>query len=334
MVKVAVVGSGKLGQRHLDHWIHMPGVEIVGVIARNRERLQKVADKYSTIAFSSIQDLLNQTEVDVFDICTPTYTHPELIIEAAEAKKNIICEKPLALTSVDAQKVIDVCKKNEVQLYVGHTLRFFPAYENAKQQVKKGAIGKPGVIRLKRGVPHPPKENSWYSDDSKSGGLFLDLGIHDIDWLRWTFGDVERVMAKHIKKGSDKEGQIEFGFVTIKMTDGTICYLELSWAETQFQSSFELAGNKGMITFDHDESTPVNIDIRKQEDQSIGVEVPRSVMNKDPYYRQLHHFIQCILGKEEPVVTAMEAKTAISIAEAAIKSAKEGQPVTLLKGGK
>ena len=114
-------------------------------------------------------------------------------------------------------------------------------------------------------------------------------------------------MAKHTKTKLWREWQIEFGFLTLKMADGTICYLELSWAETEFHSSYELAGDKGMITFDHEESSPVNWTFASKMINHLVWNSLKSVMDKDPYYRQLEHFIQCLLGKEEPIVTAEEA---------------------------
>ncbi|MBW8348248.1 Gfo/Idh/MocA family oxidoreductase [Bacillus sp. IITD106] len=322
-MKVAVVGSGKLGQRHLASWTKIEGIEIVGVIARNQERLNKVASEYATKAFNSIEELVANTDVDVIDICTPTHTHASLVMEAANHKKHVICEKPLALSSEEADDIIKVCAENNVQLLVGQTLRFFPEYVNARVQVKNGAIGNPGVMRLSRGVPHPAEE-SWYTDGSKSGGLFMDLGVHDLDWVLWTFGDVERVMAKRVKRSG-----LEYGFINLKMTDGTIAHVELSWAETKFKASFELTGDKGMITYNHDDSNPLTVQFRSEDH----VQLPRNMMEKDPFQRQLEHFVECISGETQPIVTAADALKVIKVVEAAIKSADKGQPVTLGKGG-
>ncbi|MFC5464943.1 Gfo/Idh/MocA family protein [Lederbergia graminis] len=323
-MKVAVIGSGKLGQRHLNTWSQMDGVEIVGVIARNQVKLQEVAAKYETTPYESLQDLIAKTDVDIIDICTPTYSHGEFIKEAAQAQKHIICEKPLAINSEEAEKLISICEDNGVQLLVGHTLRFFPEYANARNQIHNGAIGTPGVIRMSRGVPYP-QVNSWYTDDSKSGGLFLDLGVHEFDWLIWTFGDVKRVMAKRVQRED-----MEYGLITVRMEDGTIAHIELSWAETQFRASYELAGDKGMITYNYDDSTPIAFQSRHNREYQL----PRTALKKDPYYRQLEHFIQILSNQTEPIVTAHDALKAIQLAEAARKSAETGQPVSFLEGVK
>lgn len=332
-MKIVVIGSGKLGERHLNVWKKIKDVEIVGMVTRNPAKHEAIAHKYGTEAYKSIAEALDNTDVDVFDICTPTHTHVDYIKEAAMAKKHVICEKPLALTTEEAQEAIEICEQNNVQLLVGHTLRFFPEYVQAKEQIAQGAIGRTGVIRLERGVPHPPIENSWYANEQKSGGLILDLGIHEFDWILWAIGDVQRVMTKYVKHNDDQNNVLEYAFVTLRMVDGTIAHVELSWAETTFHTSFELSGDQGMITFNHKDSQPLSLNIHSHNNKgATGVQVPRSLQDKDPYYRQLEHFTNCLLEKEEPIVTAVEAMNAITLARAVIQSAESGQPVTLGEG--
>lgn len=329
-VKIAVVGLGKLGQRHLKIWSQLEGVEVVGIIVRNQEKIQVVEERYGVKTFTSVAALLSVQEVDAFDICTPTDTHLAFVNQIAEVRKHIICAKPLGVTSEEAKEMIAICEQNNVQLLVGHTLRFFPEYANAKEQVRKGAIGRSGVIRMSRGVPYPSADREWYTDEKRSGGLFLDLGVHEFEWIQSTFGDVHRVMAKHVKHTEVSGRSMEYGLVTIRMVDGTVVHVELSWAETKFRSSFELTGNKGMITYNHDETNPVILDVHNDE---LSVELPESMLRRDPFVRQLEHFFDCLTGKAEPVVLATDALAAIRIAEAAKKSAVEGQPVVLIEGG-
>lgn len=329
-VKIAVIGIGKLGKRHLTIWSQLEGVEIVGVIGRNPEKLQVVGEQYGVQTFTSVEDLLATQEVDAFDICAPTDSHLMFVNQIAEASKHIICAKPLGVTSAEAEEMIAICEQNNVQLLVSHTLRFFPEYANAKEQVENGAIGRPGVIRMSRGVPYPSANREWYTDEQRSGGLFLDLGVHEFDWIQSTFGEVQRVMAKHVKHTETSGRSMEYGLVIMRMVDGTVVHVELSWAETKFRSSFELTGNEGMITYNHDETNPVILDIHHDEPF---VDLPKSMLRRDPFVRQLEHFLACLTGKSEPVVLATDALAAIRIAEAAKKSAAEGQPVILNEGG-
>lgn len=323
-MNIALVGIGKIGQRHLNIWSQLDDVEVVGIVVRNEGKAKEIEEAFAIKTYRNITELLQQQAVDAFDICTPPDTHLTLVQQAAEAGKHIIISKPLAITGQEAEEIVRICERYQVQLLVGHTLRFFPEYANAQQQIQNGAIGRPGVIRMSRGVPYPSRDSDWYTNDQRSGGLFVDLGVHEFEWILSTFGEVERVMARHIKKVENTKTPIEYGLVMMRLVDGTVVHIELSWAETKYRASFELAGNKGMISYDHDEANPVNFDIHHEEDR---IDLPKSMLREDPYVRQLKHFQDCLKGKMDAIISPAHAVAAIQIAEAARKSAVEGQPV-------
>ncbi|MFC0470398.1 Gfo/Idh/MocA family protein [Halalkalibacter kiskunsagensis] len=327
MLKVVVVGTGVMGCLHLNTWSHQSGVKIVGIIGRNNEKRDELAETYACGSLETLQELLN-VDVDVIDICLPTYLHEESIKEASKYCKHIICEKPLALNVDSCRSIIDVCKEQKIQLFVGQVLRFFPEYVDAWRKVKEGAIGEPGVVRLSRGAPFPRGKDAWYGDQSKSGGVILDLGIHDFDWLRWTFGEVERVMAR--KKVIIRENHpIEYALVMLRMTNGTIAHVELSWSKLEFEASFELAGKKGMISYNSNESKPIQMQLLEEEKELLPLIVPTSILERSPLDRQLAHFKECIEKGEEPIVSYNDALKSVEIAEAAITSVRLGKPVFL-----
>lgn len=326
-MNVVVIGSGKLGQRHLRMWSKIKEVNIVGVIARNQQRLKTVAEKFSTNAYLNIAEAIQASHVDIIDICTPTHTHVDLIKEAAQAKKHIICEKPLALGKAEAKKAIRACEENNVQLFVGHTLRFFPKYQEARHLIKEGLIGKPGMIRLERGATRPL--TSWYSDYEKSGGLFLDLGIHDLDWLLWTLGDVQEVMAQEI---SNAVGQLTYGLASIRMKSGAIATIKLSWEEKEFYSRFEVAGDQGTLTFDSRINEAFYLNVYEAIDEKgIKKELHELTVEQtqDPFHHQLEHFLNCIKGRETPIITPQEAFKAVALGEAILQSATRRKTVLL-----
>ena len=129
------------------------------------------------------------------DICTPGTAHKGPVLAAAAAGKAIICEKPLARMLADAQAMVDACEAAGVPLYVAHVVRFFPEFALAKKQLDSGALGRPAVMRTVRAGSFPRPGNSfssdYYGDFSRSGGVIQDVGIHDIDYHRWCFGEVE-----------------------------------------------------------------------------------------------------------------------------------------------
>ncbi|WP_052737718.1 Gfo/Idh/MocA family protein [Bacillus sp. SA1-12] len=329
-MKIGVVGTGTMGKLHLEAWSKMKAVKINGIAGRNHEVVEQLSETYKTKGFTDYEDLL-KSDVEVIDICLPTYLHSEFIRKAAKSGKHIICEKPLALDGKECKELYDFCTAHNVQLLVGHTLRFYPEYIHAREQVKNGAIGNPGVVRLSRGGPYPKGIDAWYKDEAKSGGVMLDLGIHDFDWLRWTFGEVERVMAKQIKRESEDGTPIEHAFVTLRMQSGTIAHLELSWAKKSFESSFEITGDKGMLAHHDRESNPIKLNITVPSNEiGNGVIVPERIGNISPLEQQLEHFRKCLVAEEKMLVSAEDVIHAVEVAKAAIESAKSGQPVTLL----
>ncbi|GED60032.1 Gfo/Idh/MocA family oxidoreductase [Brevibacillus formosus] len=196
--------------------------------------------------------------------------------------------------------------------------RFAPEYEQAHEQIKKGAIGKAGVIRLRRGAPA----------SSRNGEkcIFQALGMREFDWLRWTFGEVERVMAREVKYTNESGQIVHYALVMLRMAGGAIAHVELSWAEGTEHASFELTGDQGMITHDSRESTPIRW---SRGEQFLSPTFPEM----DQMQRQREHFVRCVQKQEVPCLPSRDLLAALDIASAARESVRTGQPVTLMQGG-
>src|SRR5690606_8031401 len=131
---------------------------------------------------------------------------------AAAAGKHVFCEKPISISIEDAKAMVEACEKAGVTLMVGHVLRFFPEYDAARDAVAGGRLGDPKVIRATRASAFPTwGSDNWFADESRSGGPIVDLIIHDIDWIRWTFGEVQRVYAKRTER---------YALVTLRLESG------------------------------------------------------------------------------------------------------------------
>lgn len=327
MIKVAVAGLGTMGMTHLDAWLTIPGVEIVAVCGRNAEKAERVAKQYHAKAFSSFEEMCERAHFDAVDICLPTHLHPAYIRAAALAGKHIICEKPLALDPQEAKTLIDLCEQAGVKLLVGHALRFCPEYRQARDQVVQGKLGRVGVVRMSRRTRYPAGAGNWFADAALSGGVIMDLLIHDLDWLHWTFGPAVRVTALRVERSHPTEA--EYALLAVKFECGTIAHVEGSWAHTDFRSSFEIAGTEGMIVEDGMESAPLLTYRHSKSSETQGVIVPETTLARNPYELELEHFAACILNDAEPIVTAQDALYAVELADAAIASAKSGQPIWL-----
>ena len=181
-MRVGIVGAGTMGTVHAAAWA-TTGADLVGVVAKNRATAQPLAEALGVTAYEDYQDLL--ATVDIVDVCAPSDLHKELVLQAVEAGKHVVCEKPIALTVEDGEAMIEACEQAGVRLFVGMVVRFFPQYLAAQRVVAADKIGDLGVMRLKRVSYQPIGDEGWFADEARSGGLLLDIMIHDLDYARW-----------------------------------------------------------------------------------------------------------------------------------------------------
>lgn len=316
-MRVAVLGSGFMGMTHASAYKGIPGVELVGIFTKS--------DNYDELAvfdcgiYNSVEKLVEEQNPDVISVCLPTYLHKEYVIRAANLGVHVICEKPIALNLADAKEMIAACEANNVRLFIGHVLRFFPQYQQLKESVEQGDVGDIGVLHARRTNEHPGLASQWYNDESKSGGVMLDLIIHDFDFLRYLNGEVRSVFARN-----QKRDKIDLAYITLQFENDVIANLEVLWGPSvDFDYSFEVYGSKGIIHLSNQDQP---IKLKKMNEPVMSHSL---VNDTDPYYLQLSHFIECIQLEKEPIVTVQDACEAIRISLAAVESTKTGKPVEL-----
>ena len=325
--RVALIGAGNMGSWHANQWRKVPGVELVGVLDTRQDAASKVGE-----AYGDWNSLLTGAKPDIIDICTPTPAHREYVELAAAAGKAIFVEKPLARTLEDCDAIVNAVDRAGVPAMPGHVVRYYPEYSKAKEIIDTGGIGKPATVRTARMAAFPVingREN-WYADAAKSGGVVLDMILHDFDWLRWCLGEVDRVYAKGlIDQG---RGEFDFGLVTLHFKSGALGHVTGSWVHIgPFRTQFELCGDAGMIEHDSEKSAPFTVSYRQTDVGESGVAIPESPLfpADDPYYKELRHFIDVIEGKAQPLVTVYDARAAVAIASAALESIATSLPVTV-----
>ncbi len=233
-------------------------------------------------------------------------------------------------TLEDCQKMIAASELAGIPLFVAHVVRFFPEFALAKREVEAGAVGKPAAIRTRRGGPMPRAWNDWYANFGMSGGCILDLIIHDFDWLRWTFGDVERVYARGL--GGRKLPAFDYALVTLRFKSGAIGHVEGTWADPGgFKVTLEIAGDAGLLEYNFNQPTgiPFRMALSGGDGPRAGVAVPESPVPVNPYQLELAHFLDCLERGVRPSITPQDGMEAVRIALAAMESVETGQPVTL-----
>lgn len=320
MVRIGLVGSGFMAETHADAYASIDAAEIVAVASPNTAEEFAARRELDVETYTSAEDLMDTAAVDVVDVCSPTPTHRPLVEAAADRGLDVFCEKPIAGTLADARAMADATTDAGVAFMVGHVLRFFPPYAEAKGIVQDGGIGDPGVARARRLSEFPSwGHGDWYEDRDRSGGVLLDLAIHDIDYLRWVVGEVERVFAR---RSVWERG--EHAHATLRFEDGAVGHVEASWGlppDQELSHSLELAGDDGLVEFDGGEAA---VTTRTADGSDVASPVAR-----DGYQRQLAAFVDSVETGDEPPVTAQDAVETLRVSLAANRSAEEGRPVAV-----
>jgi UDP-N-acetylglucosamine 3-dehydrogenase len=310
-----------MGGVHLNAYANIPEVEVVGVADASRESAAAGAELVGARPYASYGELVAAEDVEVVDICLPTVFHRDLALRAADEGRHVILEKPIARTIEDAREILDAFSGDGPRLFVGHVVRFFPEYVGIKGKIDAGELGTIGVVRTSRRSPFLTGWNDWYADWHVSGGVLVDLLIHDFDFLRWVLGDVERVYARGVL--GREYNRLDYALVTLRFEDGTIAHVEGHWGYPgPFNYSIEVAGSRALLTADSTE--PATLELIGGQAES-----PELASGRSPYEMELAHFVRCIASGEESIVKPGDAYEALRISLAATESVVKGEPVTL-----
>jgi predicted dehydrogenase len=295
---------------------------VVGVADASEEAAAAGAASVGARPYPSYEALVSAESVDVIDACVPTALHRDLAVQVAGDGKHLFLEKPLARTLEEAGEILSAFEESAGRLFVGHVVRFFPEYVRIKAMVEAGDLGTVGVARTSRRSPFLRGWNDWYADLRQSGGVLVDLVIHDFDFLRWCFGEVERVYARGVM--GREYNRLDYALTTLRFEGGPIAHVEGHWGyPAPFEYAIEVAGSKGLVTADSTEAAPLGLLL---DTDRVG---PGVAVGKSPYQAELEHFVWCLETGEEPVVNGRDAREALRVSLAAIESVRTGEPVTL-----
>lgn len=326
MQRIGLVGSGFMATTHATSYQQIADAEVVAVASfgDDRSSFAKAHAPHADL-YDDAKTMMDEADVTAVDICTPTPTHRPLVVAAAERGLDAFCEKPLSRTAEGTDAIVDAVNNAGITFMTGHVVRYFPEYVEARQRINAGEIGSLGTVRTER-FSSPPRyaSNSWFSDKEQSGGVLLDMAIHDFDYLRWLVGEVDHVFARTAEWDDGHLNQ--HSSVVLRFADGTVGHVEASWGypeKTPFTTSYEFAGDEGMLEFDSRDESAVRV-----SGGAEGTNAPTSPLVKSPYTTELEHFIECAETGLEPDITPDDARQAVRIALAAIESSERGEPVS------
>ncbi len=340
--KVAILGSGFIADIHVESYHRfIPEAEVVAVYSRSADKARAFAEKHGIPAwYNDLDKILAESGAEVIDICLPNFKHAEATLKAAAAGKQVIIEKPLAVTLEEADAMIAACKKAGVRLMYAEELCFAPKYERVRQLVKEGALG--DIYMLKQGEKHSGPHSDWFYDRRLSGGgVLMDMGCHALAWFRWMLNNskvktVYATMDTVFHKGrTDCEDN---SVVIVEFENGVIGVAENSWAKHGgMDDRAEVYGTGGVAYADLFMGNAAVTYSRsgygyamEKADTSIGwsFTVFEEVFNQG-YPHELKHFIDCVRNNKEPLVTGEDGRAVLEMICAAYASAGSGKKIEL-----
>lgn len=318
MIRVGLVGFGGMGKVHFHNYEEIRNAEVVGIVTES-DTGKKEAEEYGLPAFKSIRNLVENLDLDVIDICTPTFLHKEQVMEALSLEKHVIVEKPMALHRKDAEEMYAFAEEKGKFLFVAQVLRFTKDAQILKEIVKKGTLGKPLDAYFERVSGKPSwSQGGWLFDKEKSGLVAFDLHIHDLDLIISTFGKPKKF--QYTSNGINwNEGQEQYR-ILYEYDRFSVC-AETAWyhAEYPFTQRFRiyfekglLVQEKGVLTLYQKDKEPFVYDTTDEMLVSTGINLPPTGM----FYNELSHFIACVeKGTPSKEIKEKEILAAIEILE-------------------
>jgi UDP-N-acetylglucosamine 3-dehydrogenase len=321
-LRIGVLGTGFAGSMHAHSALAIDGAQVVAVAAVPLTDATSLANECGA-RVADAEEICAADDIDLVVVATPTYLHAQHAIAAARAGKHVFCEKPLARTLADAEAMVRAADEARVTLAVGHVVRFFPEYRQAKELLDAGTLGRPAIVTMTRGNFAVGSARGWYLDEDKSGGVVLDLMLHDLDTVRWWFGEPSRIYAKRFKGN----GGLEYALATIRYDERPIVQIEASWAEhSGFRTGFELRGDRGMLVHDSRAASPIALQSPSGPAGPAMMATP--TLHETPYLVQLRDLFARIAGGEPPVVDGHEGLRSLALGLAVIRSADTGEVVS------
>ncbi|MDQ6671269.1 MAG: Gfo/Idh/MocA family oxidoreductase [Chloroflexota bacterium] len=336
-MRVAVIGLGRMGRFYARTIASLGPDAQLAAVADPDPVARAAVERELSVPFAASEpaDVVGRTDVDAVIIATPTSSHAELVVAAARAGKAIFCEKPLALSLQHTQAALSAVHAAGVLLQMGFMRRFDAGYQNARALIQAGRVGRPLTFKAVGRDPSCPPLG--YANPDHSGGLVLDMGIHDFDLARWLMSsEVERVSADGallVCTHFSEVGDIDNAVINLRFENGALGNVEISRnAGYGYDVWTEVLGSEGSVVVGRDVRAAADSTGVQLFTQSAGQEneTPHFVRRFGAAYRtQIERFVECVEHGREPPVGGADALAAFEIGLAATRSWQTGHPVAV-----
>lgn len=329
-ITVGIIGAGRIGQLHANNIMVSNKFHLKAIADVDTDHLKgtNIEQKIPVIT-NRWEDLTEDPEVDAIFICTPTNTHVHLIKEIAKSGKHIFCEKPVSFNLDETVKALKVVREENVKFQIGFNRRFDKHFKKVYDIVRAGKVGTPHIIKITSRDPEAPPENYI----KHSGGMFMDMTIHDFDMIRYLSGnEVTEVSVKAANLIDPRFAQyndVDTAIITLTFADGSLGVIDNSrQAVYGYDQRIEVFGDQGVVSAENERYTNVQLSTK----ESVSIDHPKHFFldrYKDAFIEEINEFATAILEDLPISCTGEDGLKAERMARAAQLSHKEGRSVSL-----
>ncbi|MEM3695270.1 MAG: Gfo/Idh/MocA family oxidoreductase [Candidatus Bathyarchaeia archaeon] len=313
-VGVAVIGTGFWGRNHARIYKELAETELLAVCDIDSERAKAVAKQFGVKPYTRTERMVKIKEIEAVSICTWSTSLAKEAMKAIKAGKHVLIEKPMATNIKQAKQLLEAAEKENVHITVGFLMRFIPGIQHIKKAIEDKTIGELVCATAKRVSEWPERIGDV--------GVVKDTAIHDIDVMRYLFGD--EPIAVFAKTGSMKHRKFEdYAQIMLTFEAGKSAFIESNWLTPYKTRILTVTGSAAIMKLDYI-TQELTVESAKETVQ------PR-IAWREPLKLELQHFARCVLGKEKPLITGVDGLKALEIAEAALRSSAKGRVEKLKK---
>lgn len=332
MLKIGLIGSGFIGTVHAAAYARIPNAELVAVADINEISGKKIAEEFSCKYYQQAEQMLQNEEIHVVDICLPTFLHEQYVALAAKYKKHVLCEKPFGLSHESCCRMVRTCEEAGVKIMVAQAVRWAPEFVKARQLLEAGVFSNLHMVSTKR-LSQLPAWTTWHNDPNKSGGGLYDLQVHNVDYLISLFGEVSKVSAIGWKSETGCWHQV---VVQLMFKNGVMAVDESCLAMTgdyPFSVGLRIVGDKA--SFDYQFSGGQNVEKCDTAKNSIILyeegKLPKNVEveAKDLYEEELIDYLAAIANDDPVPLPPAESLYVMKVVEAIKESLETGKTITV-----
>ncbi|WP_370296718.1 Gfo/Idh/MocA family protein [Rossellomorea marisflavi] len=337
-LKIGVIGCGSIAKhRHIPEYMANEHAEIVAVCDIVKDRAEEMAERIGAKAYTDYRDLLKDESIAAVSVCTPNALHAPISIDALKAGKHVLCEKPMATSTEEAQAMIDAANQAGRKLMIGHNQRFVPSHQKAKELISKGEAGKIYSFRTAFGHGGPEgwsvdgKDSWFFRKEEAFIGAMGDLGVHKTDLMRYILGEEFVEVGAFVETSSKENADVDDTAVCVLKTEsGTIGTLAASWSYQKEDNSTVIYGEKAVLRLEED---PVNsLVVQYSTGEVVKYELGGIQTNDDGGQSAsgvIDRFVTSVVEDVPAAVPGEEAMKSLQVVLGALESSKTKQIIRL-----